>query len=109
MATSWIQAAVQFGFELRLACPEPLAPPPAVLAWARGQGAKITVTTDVAAAVRGADCVVTDIWVSMGDEPVGNLHHNLLAQLPRRRAGDGDGASPMPSSCTACRPIAARR
>jgi ornithine carbamoyltransferase len=79
MATSWIQAAVQFQFELRLASPEPLAPPPAVVAWARGQGAKITVTADVAAAVAKADCVVTDVWVSMGDEPVGNLHHNLLA------------------------------
>jgi ornithine carbamoyltransferase len=79
MAASWIHAAVQFDFELRLACPEPLAPPPAVLAWARGKGAKITVTTDVAAAVGNADCVVTDVWVSMGDEPVGNLHHNLLA------------------------------
>jgi ornithine carbamoyltransferase len=79
MATSWIHAAVQFEFELRLACPEPLAPPPAVLAWARGKGAKITVTSDVAAAVGNADCVVTDVWVSMGDEPVGNLHHNLLA------------------------------
>jgi ornithine carbamoyltransferase len=79
MATSWIHAAVQFEFELRLACPEPLMPPPAVLAWARGKGGKITVTSDVAAAVSGADCVVTDVWVSMGDEPVGNLHHNLLA------------------------------
>jgi ornithine carbamoyltransferase len=79
MAASWIHAAVQFEFELRLACPEPLTPPPAVVAWARGKGAKITVTTDVAAAVGNADCVVTDVWVSMGDEPVGNLHHNLLA------------------------------
>jgi ornithine carbamoyltransferase len=79
MAASWIHAAVQFDFELRLACPEPLAPPSAVLAWARGKGAKVTVTTDVAAAVGNADCVVTDVWVSMGDEPVGNLHHNLLA------------------------------
>jgi ornithine carbamoyltransferase len=79
MAASWIHAAVQFEFELRLACPEQLAPPPAVVAWARDKGAKITVTSDVAAAVGNADCVVTDVWVSMGDEPVGNLHHNLLA------------------------------
>jgi ornithine carbamoyltransferase len=79
MAASWIHAAVQFDFELRLACPEPLRPPSAVLAWARGKGGKITVTSDVAAAVGNADCVVTDVWVSMGDEPVGNLHHNLLA------------------------------
>ena len=79
MATSWIHAAVQFGFELRLACPEVLNPPPTVLGWAGKKGAKVTVTTDVETAVHGADCVVTDVWVSMGDEPVGSLHHNLLA------------------------------
>jgi ornithine carbamoyltransferase len=79
MATSWIHAAVQFGFELRLACPAPLAPPLPVLAWAKSRGGRVSVTTDVAAAVGDADCVVTDVWVSMGDEPVGSLHHNLLA------------------------------
>ena len=79
MATSWIQAAVQFGFELRLACPDVLVPPESVLAWARGRGGKVTVSADVETAVRGADCVVTDVWVSMGDEPVCSLHHNLLA------------------------------
>ena len=78
MATSWLQAAVQFQFELRLACPEALTPPAAVVAWAKDQGARITVTPDVAQAVTGADCVVTDVWVSMGEEPVGKLHHNLL-------------------------------
>jgi len=79
MATSWIQAAVKFGFELNLACPDILRPPPEVLAWAHQCQGRIKVTTDVAAAVRGADCVVTDVWVSMGDEPIGSLHHNLLA------------------------------
>jgi ornithine carbamoyltransferase len=79
MATTWIQAAVQFGFELRLACPEPLQPPSQTVEWARRQGARITVTSDMAAALKDADCVVTDVWVSMGDEPIGSLHHNLLA------------------------------
>ena len=50
-----------------------------MLAWAHQCQGRIKVTTDVAAAVRGADCVVTDVWVSMGDEPIGSLHHNLLA------------------------------
>ena len=77
MATSWIQAAARFGFELRLACPEQLAPLPDVVAWARAQGAKITVTTDPDAAVAGVDCVVTDTWVSMGDKDAGR-RHNLL-------------------------------
>ena len=59
MAASWIHAAQRFDFRLRLACPKELQPP--------------------AAAVDGADCVVTDVWVSMSDEHhVENLH-NLLA------------------------------
>jgi len=50
-----------------------------VLDWARENGADVAVTDDVAAAVNGADCVVTDVWVSMSDDhQVENLH-NLLA------------------------------
>ena len=79
MATSWIHAAVRFGFELRLACPEQLAPPAEVLAWAKREGGRILVTPSVEKAVTGADCVVTDTWVSMGDE-IGDTpsRHNLL-------------------------------
>ena len=68
MATSFIHAAVQFGFELRLAVPAHLPPPGQVLGWAKAEGGKITVTEDVTEAVSGADCVVTDVWVSMGDD-----------------------------------------
>jgi len=68
MATSWLHAAARFDFELRLACPESLGPPPEVLAWARAEGATVQVTTEVAEAVAGADAVVTDTWVSMGDD-----------------------------------------
>ena len=79
MATSWIHAAARFKFELRLACPEQLVPPSEVLEWAAAEGAAVTVTTDVNAAVKGADCVVTDTWVSMGDEEGGEAQrHNLL-------------------------------
>jgi len=80
MAASWIHAAQRFGFELRLACPKELQPPAGALAWARDNGADVSVTDDVAAAVDGADCVVTDVWVSMSDgHRVENLH-NLLAR-----------------------------
>jgi ornithine carbamoyltransferase len=79
MATSWIQAAVKFKFVLRLACPESLVPPADVLAWAETRGGRILVTPDAEAAVRDADCVVTDTWVSMGSESSDdNLRHNLL-------------------------------
>ena len=79
MAASWIHAAVRFGFELRLACPEPLNPPADLLDWAREQNGRVLVTQDVEAAVEGADCVVTDTWVSMGDETGDSQQrHDLL-------------------------------
>ncbi|HKY93818.1 MAG TPA: ornithine carbamoyltransferase [Kiloniellales bacterium] len=68
MAASWIHAAVRFGFELRLACPRELTPSGQVLGWAKAEGGKVLVTHDVAKAVTGAHCVVTDTWVSMGDD-----------------------------------------
>lgn len=66
VAVSWIHAAAHFGCELRLACPGTLTPDENALAWARAQGANITVETDPRAAVAGADLVMTDTWVSMG-------------------------------------------
>jgi ornithine carbamoyltransferase len=77
MAVSWIHAAARFGFELRLACPPSLGVPAQVPAWARTEGATIIETEDPRAAVEGADCVVTDTWVSMGMQP-GERRHNLL-------------------------------
>lgn len=67
MASTWIQAAARFGFELRLACPPELAPSGDSVAWARREGASVQVTGDPAEAVDGAHCVVTDTWISMGD------------------------------------------
>jgi ornithine carbamoyltransferase len=80
MATSWIHAAAQFEFELRIACPPELKPPADVLAWAAKRGARVTVVHDPAEALTGADGVVTDTWVSMGDEDAASFgrRHNLL-------------------------------
>ncbi|MEO1090125.1 MAG: ornithine carbamoyltransferase [Pseudomonadota bacterium] len=63
VATSWIHAAVRFGFDLHLASPKDLAPDRTLAEWA---GQRLTVTRDPVAAVAGADAVVTDAWVSMG-------------------------------------------
>jgi len=80
VATSWIHAASRFEFELRLACPPELSPSKEALSWAKAQGAKIHVTTDPFEAVKGADCVVADTWVSMGDSEAATAsRHNLLA------------------------------
>ncbi|MEM1138895.1 MAG: ornithine carbamoyltransferase [Pseudomonadota bacterium] len=70
VARSWVHAAVRLGFTLRIACPEAFAPDADLMAWVETEGAplsSITVTRDAARAVDGADCVVTDTWVSMGD------------------------------------------
>ena len=81
VAQSFIQAAARFGFILRIATPPELAPPAALVEWARAQGAKIELTNDPMVAVDGARCVVTDAWVSMSDERDGKApaRHNLLA------------------------------
>jgi ornithine carbamoyltransferase len=75
--TSWMHAAERFDFRLRIASPPELAPTKRLISWIKGTGASITVGTDPEEAVRGADCVVTDTWVSMGDKD-GALRHNLL-------------------------------
>lgn len=77
VACSWIEAAVRFGFTLRIACPEQLRPSPDILAWARAEGGRIELLDAPEDAVRGARCVVTDSWLSMSDDPAQN-RHNLL-------------------------------
>ena len=67
VAASWIHAASLFDFELRLACPNGFTPSNDLLDWAKSQNAKVTVTQDPKAAAEGADALVTDTWVSMGD------------------------------------------
>ena len=78
VVASWIHAAVRFHFDLRIACPESLQPPQRLVDWARSEGGRVQVTSVPEQAVRGADCVVTDTWVSMGVEASVN-RHNLLA------------------------------
>lgn len=68
VANSWIHAAVRFGFALRIACPEELSPDARLLEWVTQEGGKVEITHDPAEAASGADCLVTDVWVSMGDE-----------------------------------------
>src|SRR5690606_4805749 len=74
---SWVHASAKLDFEIRIATPPELAPPNALIEHARSLGAEIRLTDDPFEAVKGADCVVTDCWVSMGDEDEGR-RHNLL-------------------------------
>lgn len=80
VAVSWIHAAAQFDFELRIASPRDLTVRDETLDWAKSQGARIHLMEDPYEAVDGADCVVADTWVSMGDpKDVVKTRHNLLA------------------------------
>jgi ornithine carbamoyltransferase len=65
--TSWIHAAVKFGFKLNVAGPRELPVDPEVRDWAAGSDL-VTFGTDPEAAAKDVDCIVTDTWVSMGDD-----------------------------------------
>jgi len=68
MAQSWIEAAVQFGFALTLACPAGYTPDMDIVAKAKAAGASVTLTEDPAVAAKDADYLNTDVWASMGQE-----------------------------------------
>jgi ornithine carbamoyltransferase len=80
VAASWIQAAARLGFKLSLACPPQLNPQRSVLDWAKRHGGDIELTDDPEEAVAGADCVVTDTWVSMGQHEDTRRRKQLLAR-----------------------------
>jgi ornithine carbamoyltransferase len=77
VTNSWIHAAGKFGFALRIASPELLQPSAALGRWAHANKADLMITTDPAAAVKNADCVIADTWVSMNVTDSAN-RHNLL-------------------------------
>jgi ornithine carbamoyltransferase len=90
---SWIHAAARFGFKLNIATPHELAPRENLREWAKENRANVVFSGDPEKMVSGADCVVTDAWVSMGDEDT-TRRHNLLkryqvnARLMGRAARD---------------------
>jgi ornithine carbamoyltransferase len=65
VCNSWINAARQFGFRLRIATPPGYRPDEAILGGAAGS---VSCSDDPMEAVEGADLVVTDVWASMGQE-----------------------------------------
>jgi ornithine carbamoyltransferase len=76
---SWLHAAGQFGFDLTFTGPETLDPEPEALAFAQGRGVAAEIVRDPARAVKGADVVVTDTWVSMHDpQSARERRHNQL-------------------------------
>jgi ornithine carbamoyltransferase len=86
MCHSYINAARQFDFELRIACPEGFDPRADLV---QANSDRVSITRDPRTAVRDADLVVTDVWASMGQEEEGNdrlrhfdgfqVNHELMA------------------------------
>jgi len=82
MAHSWILTAALFGMELRLAGPADFAPQPIIddLLVQAGLPKTYHFATDAKEAADGADCLYTDVWVSMGDEA--EKEARLKAMMP---------------------------
>lgn len=75
---SLIEASVRFGFRLNYATPAGSEPKQEYVDWAKANGGRVTACSDASSAVSGADCVVTDTWVSMGFEDKARGHNVFL-------------------------------
>ena len=76
---SIVEAAGLMKFNIRIAVPQGYESDQAFITVAEAQGATITQTRDAASAVAGADIVITDTWISMGQE---HAHNKLAAMMP---------------------------
>ena len=76
--SSWVDASARFGFTLDIACPRELQPTKQRLVPALAAGAKVILREDPEESVKDAAAVISDCWVSMGDEDEGR-RQNLLA------------------------------
>jgi ornithine carbamoyltransferase len=75
VATSWVHAAEKFDFTLQLACPDEFSLPADFVE----NYSNVHITEDPREAVAGADCVVTDTWISMGDEDAMEYRRKVFA------------------------------
>jgi ornithine carbamoyltransferase len=75
---SWVHAAQKFDFTINVATPAELCMPDDLIAWAKASKTQLNITRDPFEAVKGADAVISDCWVSMGDSDEA-FRHNLLA------------------------------
>jgi len=75
---SLIEAAVQFEFQLSIACPKSYEPDKKILQWAKKKNGNISITKNPLEASNNADCVITDKWISMGDKINKNKKKNAL-------------------------------
>ena len=76
---SLVEAAGLMKFNVRIGVPQGYESDAGFIEAARASGANITITRDAAEAARGADVIVTDTWVSMGQE---HAHNKIAAMMP---------------------------
>ena len=77
VCASWIHAAPKFGFKFKIASPKELSASPSLREWAESVAADVHFGEDPEKAAENADCVISDAWVSMGDDDL-TKRHNLL-------------------------------
>jgi ornithine carbamoyltransferase len=75
---SLLEASARFSFNLNVAVPDGSEPAEKFVDWSKRNGGAITFTKTAEEAVSGADCVVTDCWVSMGQEHRARGHNVFL-------------------------------
>jgi ornithine carbamoyltransferase len=75
---SLLEASARFSFDLRVAVPDGSEPEERYVDWATKNGGHIQFTRTAEEAVRDADCVMTDTWVSMGQEHRARGHNVFM-------------------------------
>jgi ornithine carbamoyltransferase len=75
---SLLEASARFSFDLRVAVPDGSEPDEKYVRWARKTGGRIAFASNAEDAVRDADCVMTDTWVSMGQEHRARGHNVFM-------------------------------
>ncbi|MFE9809991.1 ornithine carbamoyltransferase [Streptomyces sp. NPDC005227] len=100
MGNSYLVTGALLGMDVRIVAPRAYWPADEIVAQARElaqkSGARITLTEHVADGVRGADFVVTDVWVSMGEpkevwaERIGALSPYAVTMDVLRLTGNPD-------------------
>jgi len=75
---SLIEAAVQFEFQLAIACPKGYEPNKKIIQWAKKNKGNIFITKNSMEASNAADCIMTDKWISMGDKTNKNKKKKAL-------------------------------
>lgn len=80
MANSLIVGGIKCGMSVAIACPQDYQPDADIMTWAKENG-DFVCTSDIEAAVSGADVVYTDVWASMGQEAEAEARKKVFANF----------------------------